>query len=102
MQHRVAIAHGIMMGLAFAILFPLGAIWMRLLHFRGLVWFHAGWQLFAYLIALAAFGLGVWLAVVTDQVRISTRVFHADSSGPGITAGYSNVIIVVRFTCGLP
>ncbi|KAK5018207.1 hypothetical protein LTR16_001238 [Cryomyces antarcticus] len=65
---NIIIAHGIMMGIAFAVLFPFGAIIMRLFKFRGVVWFHAGWQIFTYIVALAAFGLGVWLAVLTNQL----------------------------------
>ncbi|TKA37195.1 hypothetical protein B0A49_13458, partial [Cryomyces minteri] len=57
-----------MMGIAFAVLFPFGAIIMRLFKFRGVVWFHAGWQIFTYIVALAAFGLGIWLALLTNQL----------------------------------
>ncbi|TKA77475.1 hypothetical protein B0A49_02358, partial [Cryomyces minteri] len=65
---NIIIAHGIMMGIAFAVLFPFGAIIMRLFKFRGVVWFHAGWQIFTYIVALAAFGLGIWLALLTNQL----------------------------------
>lgn len=47
-RHRIVITHGIVMGLAFAVFFPLGAIIIRLLSFKGLMWIHAGWQVFAY------------------------------------------------------
>lgn len=57
------------MGLAFAVVFPLGATVLRLLNYRGQIWVHAGFQTFAYLLALAGFGLGVWIAVETDQVQ---------------------------------
>lgn len=57
------------MGLAFAIFFPLGAAILRALNFGGLVWFHAGWQIFTYCIAIAGLGLGIWIADTTDQVR---------------------------------
>lgn len=67
-RHRVIIAHGYLMGLAFAILFPLGAIILKAFRSKRLIWFHAGWQIFAYCVALAAFGLGVWFTYETDQV----------------------------------
>lgn len=67
-QNRMAIAHGILMGITFAVLFPLGSIIMRAFNFRGLVWVHAGWQGVAYAIAIAGLGLGVWVAINTDQV----------------------------------
>ena len=58
------------MGFAFAFLFPLGAIIMRAASFRGLVWVHAGIQLFAYTLALVGLGLGVYIAVYPEsQVR---------------------------------
>jgi hypothetical protein len=56
------IAHGILASLAFVILFPAGAIAIRLASFPGVVWLHAAFQIFAYLVYIAAFGLGVYLA----------------------------------------
>jgi len=56
------IAHGTMAALAFVIFFPVGAISIRLLNFPGLLWFHAAFQVFAYLVFLIAFGLGVYIA----------------------------------------
>ncbi|GAB7353967.1 hypothetical protein MBLNU459_g4564t1 [Dothideomycetes sp. NU459] len=67
-MNRLAIVHGVLMGLAFAVFFPLGAIVLRAFSFHGLVWFHAGWQAFAYAVALAAFGIGVYMAVETQQL----------------------------------
>ena len=68
----MVVAHGILMGVTFAALFPCGAIVMRAFSFRGLVWFHAGWQAVAYAIALAGLGLGVWIAVETQQVNMQS------------------------------
>lgn len=64
---NAVITHGTLMGFAFAFLFPLGAILIRTLSFRGLVWLHAGIQFFAYLLALAGLGLGVWIAVYPEH-----------------------------------
>ncbi|KAI9850796.1 MAG: hypothetical protein M1838_005051 [Thelocarpon superellum] len=58
---RVLEAHGILMGIAFALLYPLGAITLRLLRVRGVLWIHAGIQMLAYAMSLVAFGMGCWL-----------------------------------------
>ncbi|KAK4984730.1 hypothetical protein LTR50_006409 [Elasticomyces elasticus] len=71
-QH-VLIAHGVMAALAFVILFPAGAISIRLLSFPGLIWFHAALQILAYVIFIVAFGMGVWMAVylrMLDQTHV--------------------------------
>lgn len=73
MVNNATVAHGILMGLAFALFFPFGSTLLRLFNFRGIIWVHAGVQAFAYAVALAAFGLGVWIAVETDQVIFRLR-----------------------------
>jgi hypothetical protein len=66
-QNQMIKAHAIMACLAFAVLFPFGAISIRLLSFPGLVVVHALFQIVAYLVYIIAFGLGVYLAT---QMRI--------------------------------
>ncbi|KAI9719820.1 MAG: hypothetical protein M1812_003309 [Candelaria pacifica] len=66
-RHRIVVTHGLVMALAFAVFFPLGAIVIRLFSFKGLMWIHAGWQIFAWILALAGLGLGVWIATTTHQ-----------------------------------
>jgi hypothetical protein len=61
-QRSMLIAHGVLASLAFVILFPAGSIAIRLASFPGVVWLHAAFQVFAYLVYIAAFGLGVYLA----------------------------------------
>jgi len=66
------ITHGTIMGFAFAFLFPMGAIIIRVASVRGLVWIHAGIQAFAYVLALVGLGLGVYIAVYpSSQIRAS-------------------------------
>ena len=65
--HRVVIVHASLMGAAFVLFMPLGVFLIRLTSFKGIVWAHAGIQAFAYTVALAAFGLGAWMATVTKQ-----------------------------------
>ena len=55
-RNKAVIAHGTIMGLAFALLFPSGSIMIRLLSFTGLVWVHAGVQMLAYALAIAGMG----------------------------------------------
>ncbi|KAI9659066.1 MAG: hypothetical protein M1821_002026 [Bathelium mastoideum] len=59
----IIIAHGVLASLAFVILFPAGGIVIRVLSFPGLVRLHTAVQLVAYLVFIAAFGLGLWIAV---------------------------------------
>ena len=70
-ETKMLIAHGVMAALAFVILFPVGAISIRLLNFPGLLWFHAAFQAFAYLVFLVAFGLGVSIANTKGVVSIN-------------------------------
>ncbi|KAF2656210.1 iron reductase domain protein [Lophiostoma macrostomum CBS 122681] len=65
-QRMMLIAHGTLACLAFVIFFPAGAIAIRLASFPGVVWFHAAFQVFAYLVYIAAFGLGVYIASDMD------------------------------------
>lgn len=62
-RQKAQVAHGIILGFAFAFLFPLGAILIRTASFRGLVWIHAAIQVFAWILALAGLGLGVYIAI---------------------------------------
>lgn len=71
--NTVLIVHGILGPVAFVIFYPLGAITIRILRFPHIVWFHAGWMVFTYLIVLASMGMGVWLAVASDQLS----TYHA-------------------------
>ncbi|ORY06157.1 hypothetical protein BCR34DRAFT_626738 [Clohesyomyces aquaticus] len=59
---KMLIAHGTMAALAFVIFFPAGSIVIRLASFPGVIWLHAAFQVFAYLVYIVAFGLGVYIA----------------------------------------
>ena len=67
---RASLAHGVIMGLVFVILFPLGAISRRLPGVKGLLWVHVETQLFAYTMAVAGMGLGIWLAINLYEVSM--------------------------------
>ncbi|KAL1881487.1 hypothetical protein VTK73DRAFT_3549 [Phialemonium thermophilum] len=53
--------HGILAALAFVVLFPVGAILMRIVPGRGAIWVHGIFQLVAYIIYVAAAALGFWM-----------------------------------------
>jgi hypothetical protein len=67
-QNRMIKAHAILACLVFAVLFPFGAISIRLLSFPGLVAFHAALQIIGYFTYIIAFGLGVYLATQMHYV----------------------------------
>jgi hypothetical protein len=58
--NRLIWAHGITMAVAFAVLFPIGATLVKLFRFKGVVWFHSGWQLFTFAVAIAAWAIGIY------------------------------------------
>jgi hypothetical protein len=55
-------AHAVLATLAFAFLFPVGGILIRVASFPGLWWVHGLFQIFAWILYIAAFGLGVYMA----------------------------------------
>ncbi|CAG8971654.1 hypothetical protein HYALB_00003122 [Hymenoscyphus albidus] len=64
-------AHGILMGVAVVILFPLGAIFMRL----GVnPWIHAGIQLVSYTLMIA--GMAIGIIFVNDVPFLTFKVTH--------------------------
>ena len=76
-HHRVnhaTIAHGTIMCLAFVIFFPSGSLLIRLGRFKGVVYAHAGIQMFAYAMALAGLGLGVYVAHAPTKVGRPSKV----------------------------
>lgn len=59
----VLLAHGIVYGIAFALIFPLGALLLRFSpsYSRDLLWYHAALQILAIVFMFVGFGLGGWL-----------------------------------------
>lgn len=60
-KRRILTAHGVLACMAFIIFFPTGAISLRILPFRSVVWVHVGIQGFAFLMFIIAFGMGIYL-----------------------------------------
>ena len=55
------VLHGVIMSLAFILIFPSGALLMRLLRRKGVV-FHAGVQMFGLLLVIIGLGTGVYVS----------------------------------------
>lgn len=64
-----AAVHGIIMGLAFLVAFPAGALLVRSIQSKSMMKIHAVFQLSMYLISLAGLGLGLYLTINQDKVR---------------------------------
>jgi hypothetical protein len=60
--HNVKLAHDAISPLVFALLMPMGAVMVHIFKFRGVLWFHAGWMVFNYILSLAALGTGIYVA----------------------------------------
>lgn len=60
-RQNILLAHAILACLAFVVFFPVGSILIRLGSFRGVWLVHGLFQIFAYLVYVAAFGIGVWM-----------------------------------------
>ncbi|KAK5125493.1 hypothetical protein LTR85_000604 [Meristemomyces frigidus] len=61
-QNSILFAHGALAALAFVALFPIGGLIIRLANFTGAIWVHVALQVFAYIIYIIGFGLGVYMA----------------------------------------
>ncbi|CAD0014361.1 unnamed protein product [Aureobasidium pullulans] len=100
---RAQIAHGVLASLAFVIFFPFGAISIRLFSFRGLLWFHAIVQVLAYLIYIAAFGIGIYLATQIRRVRLGLQLANNTRKGQiayGVVAGFVWVVYIISIFVG--
>ncbi|KAF2120398.1 hypothetical protein BDV96DRAFT_628842 [Lophiotrema nucula] len=70
---RMYTAHSILACLAWAGIFPLGGIMIRLLSFPGLLWVHAGLQISGYVLYIAAVGLGIELSINPKYWRMGNK-----------------------------
>jgi hypothetical protein len=67
-RHDADIAHGVLMGIAIVLFFPIGAIITRLSRSRHMIWIHVGCQISGLIIFLGGFGTGIWTSIVHDEV----------------------------------
>lgn len=63
-------SHGILMGLAFVVVLPGGAILVRLLSSRGktAVWLHVGIQIMGWVLMIAGLPMGIKVGKILDRV----------------------------------
>ncbi|KAL4934408.1 cytochrome b561 domain-containing protein [Aspergillus undulatus] len=62
-------AHGLVMGIAFAIIFPLGAILLRVIRSKYGVYVHIGFQLLAYVLMIAGLATGIRVGKILDRLH---------------------------------
>jgi disulfide bond formation protein DsbB len=67
------VAHGVMACIAWAAIFPIGGIMIRLLSFRNLVWVHGVLQIFGFCLYTAAVGLGIQLSINPRHWRMNNK-----------------------------
>lgn len=61
-------AHGLVMGIAFAILFPAGAILLRMIRSKYGFYTHIACQLLAYALMIAGLATGIQVGKILDRV----------------------------------
>jgi len=69
LEHLLKV-HGVVMGLAFAFLFPTGALIIRALHVRHLAWIHGAWQILAISLALIGLSIGLYVTLTWGEVSL--------------------------------
>jgi len=62
------IAHGVLMGIAIVLFFPIGGLIARLSKSRHMLWIHVGCQVTGLIVFLGGFGTGVWTCIVHDEI----------------------------------
>ncbi|OQD84849.1 hypothetical protein PENANT_c011G10889 [Penicillium antarcticum] len=61
--------HGIVMGLAFAVMMPLGVLIIRISKVKGTIWIHAGWQLVSWALMIAGLVSGIRVGQILDRLE---------------------------------
>jgi hypothetical protein len=89
-NNALPVAHGLIMSLAIVVLFPVGAMLMPLF---GRWYIHAAWQLFAWLLMWAAFGIAVvsskQLGIVSHALVSLPQMFQlADDAHIAVQRGH--------------
>ncbi|KAJ4332671.1 hypothetical protein N0V95_009609 [Ascochyta clinopodiicola] len=68
MRSNTLLVHAIFASLAFVVLFPVGAIIMRLGKFNNVLGIHVATQIFAWLLFITAFGLGLYYSITGKSI----------------------------------
>ncbi|RDW90123.1 cytochrome b561 domain-containing protein [Aspergillus mulundensis] len=62
-------AHGVAMGIAFGVIFPLGAILLRVIRSKYGLYAHIGCQLLAYVLMIAGLATGIRVGKILDRLH---------------------------------
>jgi len=73
-NNNILVAHGVIMAITFAALYPIGSFLMPLL---GKWWVHAVWQTISFILMWVGFGLGVQAAIDRDYVSAALRYWFS-------------------------
>ena len=68
MRSNILLVHGVFASLAFLVLFPVGAIVMRLGGFNNVLKVHIATQIFSWLLFITAFGLGLYYGITGNYM----------------------------------
>jgi hypothetical protein len=69
LKNDADIAHGVLMGIAVVLIFPMGAIITRLSSSRHVFWIHIGLQISGLVVLLGGFAMGVWTSINHAEVN---------------------------------
>ncbi|KAK2740718.1 hypothetical protein FQN55_008772 [Onygenales sp. PD_40] len=66
---KLAKTHGVVMGVAFTIMFPLGALLVRALKTKETVWVHVAFQLVGWVLMIAGLATGIKVGKILDRLH---------------------------------
>lgn len=98
--NNVLLAHAIIYAIAFALVFPAGALLLRLFPSRDLVWYHTGVQIVGVIFIFIGFGLGGWLCAQYSPVSNPNRRSKLNKSNVG-SALYNMLTLTLHLSKAL-
>lgn len=75
LRKNAHIAHGVLMSIAVVLIFPIGAVMIRLFSFPSLVKWHAVLQSVGLLVLIIGYGMGAWLGYLMNEVYTKPHEF---------------------------
>lgn len=79
---NLAMAHGITMGLSFLVMFPAGAVLIRVLSMKQTMLIHASCQMIGWCLMLAGFATGMRMGNILNEVRTYIASLHLRERTP--------------------
>lgn len=89
-------AHGLVMGIAFTIVFPLGAILLRVIRSKFGVRAHIVSQLLGYVLMIAGLATGIRVGKILDRVGLSMNYCNFSPSG-FVNSRSSSITTAIRY-----